>query len=207
VTDGEMLDIVVNVLGNVRDEIKTALETDFQTKCFSLKPEEKFLLAEKIHWQKGAEIIDLGYVGQIIKLETGYFKKHLAEGVIVIAPVGISEEGQFYNINGDTASSFISQAMGAEKLIFLTSVPGVMRNISNPDTLISVLTIEQAENLLKENIIHQGMIPKVKACIASLKEGVKKTHIISGNIPHSMLIEIFTQEGIGTEIVVSEQNG
>ncbi|MCL5674852.1 MAG: acetylglutamate kinase, partial [Candidatus Omnitrophica bacterium] len=196
-----VLDIVVRVLGNVRDEIKDILETQFQTHCTNLKPDDKGLLAKKIHWQKGDEIIDLGYVGQITGIDREYIKKELADGVVVIAPVGISEEGQLYNVNGDSVASYISQAIKAEKLIFLTSVPGIMKNISNPDTLISILTIEQAENLLQNNVIQQGMIPKTKACISSLKEGVQKTHIVSGAIPHALLLEIFTQEGIGTEIL------
>ncbi len=201
ITDNETLDIVVKILGNIRGEIKNILENQFQTHCTSFKPDDKALWAKKIHWQKGDEIIELGYVGQVTGIDIERFTKEIDKGVVVIAPIGISEEGQIYNINGDSVSAYVSQTMKAEKLIFLTSVPGIMRNPLNPEALISILTIEQAENLIKDNIIQQGMIPKTKACISSLREGVKKTHIISETVPHALLLEIFTQEGIGTEII------
>ncbi|MCL5408569.1 MAG: acetylglutamate kinase [Candidatus Omnitrophica bacterium] len=206
VTNKEELEIVVKVLGNVKNEIKDILETQFNTCCTGFNPEDRIVLAKKIHWQKGDEVIDLGYVGQITGVDIPKIESQITRGVVIIAPIGISEEGQLYNINGDSVSAYISQIMKAEKLIFLTSVPGIMRNISNPDALISILTVEQAEGLIKDNIIQHGMIPKTKACISSLKEGVKKTHIISGTISHALLFEIFTQQGIGTEIILSEQN-
>ena len=126
---------------------------------------------KKFTGRKALKIIDLGYVGQVSELKTEYLKKHLAEGVVVFAPIGMSEEGQLYNINGDAARPMGRQ--WEQKSLFL-NIYGVMRNISNTDTLIWILTMEQAENLIKENIVHQGMIPKVKACISSLKEGVKE---------------------------------
>ncbi len=96
--------------------------------------------------------------------------------------------------------------MNAEKLIFVTSVPGVMRNINNPDTLISAITVSQAESLIKEGVIQGGMIPKVRGAIASLKGGTKKVHIISGNLTHSIILEVFTEHGVGTEILLGEEN-
>jgi len=208
ITDADVLEIVVEVLGSVRDEFARDLINEFKTPAFSLKPEDGHLIARKIHWQKGDEVIDLGFVGQVESVNTDVIKETLEKGIVIFAPVGISKDGQKYNINGDSVSSSVAQSLGAEKLIFVSGVKGVMRNLDNSDTLISVLTASQAEGLINEGVIHGGMIPKVKGAIASLKGGVKKVHIISGNIAHSLILEIFTEQGIGTEIILDgESNG
>lgn len=208
ITDADVLEIVVEVLGNVRDEFARDLINEFKTPAFSLKPEDGHLIARKIHWQKGDEVIDLGFVGQVESVNTDVIKETLEKGIVIFAPIGISRDGQKYNINGDSVSSSVAQSLGAEKLIFVSGVKGVMRNLDNSDTLISVLTASQAEGLINEGVIHGGMIPKVKGAIASLKGGVKKVHIISGNIAHSLILEIFTEQGIGTEIILDgESNG
>ncbi|HOC03188.1 MAG: Acetylglutamate kinase [candidate division TA06 bacterium ADurb.Bin131] len=208
ITDADVLEIVVEVLGSVRDEFARDLINEFKTPAFSLKPEDGHLIARKIHWQKGDEVIDLGFVGQVESVNTDVIKETLEKGIVIFAPIGISKDGQKYNINGDSVSSSVAQSLGAEKLIFVSGVKGVMRNLDNSDTLISVLTASQAEGLINEGVIHGGMIPKVKGAIASLKGGVKKVHIISGNIAHSLILEIFTEQGIGTEIILDgESNG
>ncbi len=208
ITDADVLEIVVEVLGSVRDEFARDLINEFKTPAFSLKPEDGHLIARKIHWQKGDEVIDLGFVGQVESVNTDVIKETLEKGIVIFAPIGISRDGQKYNINGDSVSSSVAQSLGAEKLIFVSGVKGVMRNLDNSDTLISVLTASQAEGLINEGVIHGGMIPKVKGAIASLKGGVKKVHIISGNIAHSLILEIFTEQGIGTEIILDgESNG
>ena len=205
VTDADVLEIVVELLGANRDEIVKTLRDEFNTEALAVKEDQGHLIARKIHWQKGDEIIDLGFVGQVEKVNTDVINSFLEKGVVVFSPIGISEDGQKYNINGDSVSSAVARAMGAEKLIFITSVRGVMRNIDNPDTLLSIITASQAENLIKEGVIQGGMIPKVRGAIASLKGGVKKVHIISGNIPHSLILEVFTEQGAGTEIILSEE--
>ncbi|MCM8806138.1 MAG: acetylglutamate kinase [Candidatus Omnitrophica bacterium] len=205
VTDADVLEIVVELLGANRDEIVKTLRDEFNTEALAIKEDQGHLIARKIHWQKGDEIIDLGFVGQVEKVNTDVINSFLEKGVVVFSPIGISEDGQKYNINGDSVSSAVARAMGAEKLIFITSVRGVMRNIDNPDTLLSIITASQAENLIKEGVIQGGMIPKVRGAIASLKGGVKKVHIISGNIPHSLILEVFTEQGAGTEIILSEE--
>ena len=205
VTDSDVLEIVVELLGANRDEIVKTLRDEFNTEALAIKEDQGHLIARKIHWQKGDEIIDLGFVGQVEKVNTDVINSFLEKGVVVFSPIGISEDGQKYNINGDSVSSAVARAMGAEKLIFITSVRGVMRNIDNPDTLLSIITASQAENLIKEGVIQGGMIPKVRGAIASLKGGVKKVHIISGNIPHSLILEVFTEQGAGTEIILSEE--
>jgi len=202
VTDSETLGIVKKILSDVRDGFVEFLRKEMKIEAVGLEPEEKFLIARKVHYQKGEEVIDLGFVGQIEYVDTEYLKKKFEETqVIVITPLAYSKEGILYNVNADSVAYSVSTAIKAEKLIFLTNVLGVMRNPENPETLISILKISQAENLIKEGIINAGMVPKVRAGIKSIKEGVKKVHIISGNISHSILLEVFTDEGVGTEIV------
>ncbi len=202
VTDSETLGIVKKILSDVRDGFVEFLKKEMKIEAIGLEPEEKFLIARKVHYQKGEEVIDLGFVGQIEYVDTEYLKKKFGENqVLVITPLAYSKEGILYNVNADSVAYSVSTAIKAEKLIFLTNVAGVMRNPENPETLISILKISQAENLIKEGIINAGMVPKVRAGIKSIKEGVKKVHIISGNISHSILLEVFTDEGIGTEIV------
>ncbi|MCM8758882.1 MAG: acetylglutamate kinase [Candidatus Omnitrophica bacterium] len=205
VTDADVLEVVVEILGAARDEIVEILKKDFKVDVYPLKPEEGHLIAKKIHWQKGDEVIDLGFVGQVEKVKTEIINSYLNKGVTVFAPIGISTEGQLFNINGDSVSSAVAKEIGAEKLIFVTSVRGVMRNVDNPDTLISVINASQVENLINEKVIHGGMLPKVRAAIAGLKGGVKKVHIISGNLPHSIILEVFTEHGVGTEIILEER--
>lgn len=208
VTEADILEIVVEFLGQIRDDAAKQLAEEFKTSVFPIKPEDGYLIAKKIHWQKGDKIIDLGYVGQIKSVNTDIIRSLLEKGVVVFAPIGVSEDGQKYNINGDSVSSYVAQALGAEKLIFVSGIKGVMRNLDNPDTLISVLTVSQANNLIGEQVIQGGMIPKVKGAISSLKGGVKKVHIVSGNIAHSLILEVFTEQGVGTEIVMDEaKNG
>ena len=115
--------------------------------------------------------------------------------------MGISVEKQSHNINADEVASAIATSLEAEKLVLLTNVQGVMRTADDPDSLISTLTLDQINDLIKTNIIHGGMIPKVGACVEALNGGVKKTHIIDARIQHALLLEIFTDRGIGTQII------
>ncbi|HDN97855.1 MAG TPA: acetylglutamate kinase [bacterium] len=202
VTDSETLNIARKILSDIRDEFVNFLREKMGVKAEGLEPEERFLIARKIHYQRGEEVIDLGFVGQIEYADVDYIKKKFEENdVLVVIPLAYSKEGVIYNVNADLVAYSLATNMKVEKLIFLTNVSGVMRNPENQDTLIPILKIDQAENLINKGIIDGGMIPKVKAGIKSVKEGVEKVHIISGNIPHSILLEVFTDEGIGTEIV------
>jgi len=156
--------------------------------------------AKKVHYQKGDEVIDLGFVGQVTDVnEEQILTKLETSRVLVTAPLVLGDDG-LYNVNGDSISASIAEALKAEKLMFLTDVAGVMRNPQNLETLISVLTVEESEGLITQNIIKGGMLPKVKAGISAIKKGVKKIHIISGSISNSIILEIFTEPGIGTEI-------
>ncbi|HNV24377.1 MAG TPA: acetylglutamate kinase, partial [Candidatus Omnitrophota bacterium] len=128
--------------------------------------------------------------------------KHLKKGnITVIAPMGIGADKHPYNVNADEVASAIANTMEAEKLVLLTNVQGVMRNPEDPESLISTLTIEEIDNLIKLNVIDGGMIPKVNSCIEALNAGVKKTHIVDARIQHALLLEFFTNRGIGTQIL------
>jgi acetylglutamate kinase len=115
--------------------------------------------------------------------------------------MGKGKDKKTYNVNADEAAANIAASLEAEKLVLLTNVKGIMRNPEDPNSFLPTLTIEETKGLLEKNVIQQGMIPKVKACIDALTQGVKKTHIIDARTPHGLLLEIFTDEGIGTEIV------
>ncbi|HOL22535.1 MAG TPA: acetylglutamate kinase [bacterium] len=203
VTDKETLQIVQDVLFDVRDNIVKNLKEKLDVKADILSPEENFMTAKKIHYQKGAEVIDLGFVGQITNVNSEYINSRLEENrVLVLAPLISGDDGCLYNVNGDSVASSVAEALKSEKLIFITDVAGVMRNPQNPDTLISVLHINEAEELMEQNIIKGGMLPKVKAGVSAIKKGVKKVHIISGNITNSIILEVFTELGVGTEILL-----
>ena len=202
ITDKETLNIVDEVLSGVRDRFTTEIKENFGIDAVALKPEENYIFAKPIHYQQGEEVVDLGFVGQVDEVNVEYLKqKSKEEGILVIAPLAYSKNGDLYNINGDSVAASIAQSLNVEKLIFLTAVRGVMRHPEKAETLISVLTMKQVEDLIKSGIIKEGMIPKVKAAVSSIKKGVGKVHIISGNVPHSILLEIFTVHGVGTEIV------
>ena len=142
-----------------------------------------------------------GYVGDITKINPDVITTLLNSGYIpVISTLGCDADGNTYNINGDTGAGKIASAINAERLIMMTDIEGIMRDRDNPDSLISNLTVKQAEELMEERIISGGMIPKVNCCIDALNEGVKAAVIIDGRVPHATLMEILTDEGAGTLI-------
>lgn len=146
--------------------------------------------------------IDLGYVGEITSVNTDLLNLSMNSGYIpVVSSIAIGEkDDNSYNINADTCASKIASALKAEKLILLTDVPGVMRNPSDSSTLISTLRLHQIPKLTVDKIINGGMIPKINCCVESVRMGVKKAHIIDGRIKHSILLELLSEKGIGTEI-------
>ena len=142
---------------------------------------------------------NLGYVGEITKVHIDPVVDLLEKGYIpIISTVGCDKEGNTYNINGDTAAAYIAGALGAERLIMMTDIAGILREKDDPSTLIPEITISQAKKLFDEGIISGGMIPKVDCCIEAIDKGVKKVVIMDGRVPHSILMEILTNEGAGT---------
>jgi len=142
---------------------------------------------------------DLGFVGDIVSIDTSPILNALDSGYIpVIATVGVDENGQVYNINADTAAAAIAAALRAENMIMLTDIRGLMRDIKDENSLIPTVKLSEVEALINEGIISGGMIPKVRSCESAVRNGVKKAVMIDGRIPHSILIEMFSDEGIGT---------
>lgn len=145
---------------------------------------------------------DIGLVGQIKAINTQLLTEELKKDkVVVILPMGRGKDKKTYNINADEVASSIAASMQAEKFVLLTNVKGIMRNAEDVNSFISTLTVAEVSGLIEHKIIQQGMIPKVAACVEALNGGVKKTHIIDARTPHGLLLEIFTDQGIGTEIV------
>ena len=143
----------------------------------------------------------LGYVGEITKIRTQPIEALLDRGYIpVISTVASDRQGNTYNINGDTAAAFIAGALGAERLIMMTDIAGLLRDKDDPSTLIPTVTIQQAHDLRAEGVISGGMIPKVESCIEALRHGVNNVVIMDGRIPHSILMELLTDEGAGTMV-------
>jgi acetylglutamate kinase len=197
VTDEETLNVVGEELERLNKLLVKEI-TVLGAKATGLDGKEKNIIqAEK----KKAEI-DLGLVGEIIGIDTGMILDELnKDRIAVILPMGKGRDKKNYNVNADEAAASIASSLGAEKLVLLTNVRGVMRNSDDPNSFLANLTVKEAKGLIKDNIIQQGMIPKVSACVGALSSGVKKTHIIDARTPHGLLLEIFTDKGIGTEIV------
>lgn len=150
---------------------------------------------------------DIGFVGEVSGINVSVLELLVKGGHIpVISSVAADENGQSYNINADTVAGEVAAALGAEKLILLTDTPGLMRDFHDPSSLIRQLDIAQARQLITSGIVNGGMIPKLSCCIRSLAQGVRSSHIIDGRVPHSLLLEVFTDAGIGTMIVSSEHN-
>ena len=144
------------------------------------------------------KLLDIGFVGQPTKVNINFIKEHIKDGNIpVIAPLGIDDEGNSYNINADTAAGFIAGELEASKLLLLTDVPGIL---DQNKKLISSLTLDDASKIIDEDFIVGGMKPKILTCVEAMKKGVNKTTILDGRIPHSVVLELFTEHGIGTQI-------
>ncbi len=144
---------------------------------------------------------EIGFVGEVSMINTQLLEALINGGHIpVISSVASDETGQAFNINADTVAGEIAAAMGAEKLLLLTDIAGILRDYHNPDSLIHSLTLAQARELINQGIVTGGMIPKVQCCVRSLAQGVRAAHILDGRVPHSILLEIFTDAGIGTMI-------
>ena len=200
VTDKETVEIVQMVLaGKVNKTLVNLLEMK-GGRAVGLSGVDGRLIEAKIRDPK------LGYVGDVTKIHIRPVTDLLDRGYIpVISTVGCDREGNTYNINGDTAAAYIAGALHAERLIMMTDIAGILRDKENPSTLIPEITLEQAAQLRKEGVISGGMIPKVDCCITAIEAGVKNVVIMDGRVPHSILMELLTDEGAGTWIKGGEQ--
>lgn len=146
--------------------------------------------------------VDLGFVGDIKFVKAKLIKKALADGFLpVVSPIALDGDDQAYNTNADVAAAAIANSLRARRLIFMSDVPGLLADPKDPSTLIATLKVGEVDELKKKGVIAGGMIPKVDSAVKALKEGVRRVHFIDGRVPHSLLLEVFTDKGIGTEIV------
>jgi len=197
ITDKETAEIVEMVLdGKINSEIVKLINENGGNAAGLSGTDGNLIRAKKLLGEKGE---DMGYVGEVESINPGIIDVLGKQDFIpVISPIGSGRDGYTYNMNADLVAGEIASALKAHKLVLLTDVKGIYKG---KKTLLSTLKIKDAQKLIKKGVIEKGMIPKVNACITALKAGVAKTHIIDGRIPHSLLLEIYTDKGIGTEIV------
>lgn len=205
VTDDATMDVVEMVLvGKVNKEIVNLINTQGGRAVGLSGKDGRLIWAQKLEMaveraDAPPEIIDLGKVGEVVAVDTSVITSlQAANFVPVIAPVGVDEEGNTYNINADSVASAVAVAVGAKKLILLTDVPGVL---DKNGELISSMTLHQAVHALEQGVVTGGMIPKIKCCLEAVDGGVSKAHILDGRVENVILLEMFTQGGIGSEIV------
>ncbi len=198
VTDAATMEIVEMVLGGkVNKEIVAGIHAS-GGKAVGISGKDGMLIQARPADGSGK----MGFVGEVQCVNPELIEKVIENGYIpVIAPIGIGEEQQSYNINADLVAAAIAVSMKADKLVLLTDVPGLMMNPADSNSLISVLKVSEVENYVQEGIIAGGMVPKVQCCVEAVTGGVERTHIIDGRVPHSILLEVFTDEGIGTMVV------
>jgi len=165
-------------------------------------PGDTVLVCQKLLEDDDGNPIDLGFVGDVTEVKVKLIKKEIGEGFTpVISPVAEGYDGKPYNVNADLVAGRVASALRARRLVYMSDVPGLLSAPPNPDSLISTLKISQVEDLKKKGVIDKGMRPKVQSAIRALEEGVQRVHFIDGRLPHSLLLEIFTDTGIGTEIM------
>ncbi|MBA4374466.1 MAG: acetylglutamate kinase [Thermodesulfovibrio sp.] len=207
VTDQETMDIVEMVLGGLINKEIVSLINRHGGKAAGLSGKDGNLIharkkmIKKVTEETGvSEIIDLGLVGEVTSINPGIIESLDREGFVpVIAPIGVGPAGETLNINADFVAAAVAAALKAEKLILLTDVAGLL---DKEGAILSTLRKSQISKLIKDGTISGGMLPKVSSCLSVLENGVSKTHIVDGRIPHCLLLEIFTKEGIGTEIIL-----
>ena len=204
-TDEKAIGIVEHTLNN---EINLGICENIQTRKgrpIGIKGQEIFRCQRLTQDRDGNEV-DLGFVGDINSVETTRLLKYLEQGYTpIVSPVARDKTGQVYNVNADIAAAHLASAIGARRLVYLCDVPGLLRDPKDPDTLISSVSEAQVPVLREEGVIGSGMLPKVESAVNAMSRGVHRVHLIDGRMPHSILLEIFTDKGVGTEIVHAVQ--
>ncbi len=203
VTDAAAIKIVEETLdGDINPQIVTTIQ-EYGGRAQGISGKSVFL-ARRLPPQKveGSGEMDIGFVGEAAEMKTDEIRRLLSQEIVpVISPIGATKEGTVLNINADVAAAALAAELQATKLIFVSDVPGIMRDPDDRSSLIPSLTSGQTESLIKQKVIAGGMIPKVQSAASALKKGVKKIHLIGGHVQHGLLLEIFTNAGIGSEIV------
>ena len=206
VTDKETLEIAIDVLTNqigklIIDQIEVMGAKGVCVWDGDDSPIKARKFVSKDDGGSGAE--DLGYVGELTEIECDSFTNLFEDDQIpIVSPIAKGIDGENYNVNADNVASFVAGALKAEKLVFISNTHGISTDPSDPESFTSTLHEDEVNRLIKSGVISGGMLPKANACISAMRDGVKKAHIIDGHIPHSLLLEIFTDKGIGTQIIV-----
>jgi acetylglutamate kinase len=195
VTDAATLEVARMVLvGKVNRDIVSAINTHGPL-AVGLSGEDANLL------RVSCRDPELGFVGDVTHVNTNVLERLLNDELIpVIATIGVDEEGQAYNVNADTAAGSIAGALGAEKLVYLTNIAGLRRDVDDAATQISSTTVAELQGMMADGALTGGMIPKIESCLHAVTSGVRKAHILDGRVPHALLLEVFTNAGIGTEV-------
>ena len=197
VTDEETMEIAEMVLGRVNKNLVTMVE-ELGVKAVGISGKDGGLL--KVN-KKYADGQDIGYVGEINKVDPKVLYDLLEKDFLpIVAPVGLDDDFNTYNINADDAACAVARAVGADKLVFLTDIEGLYKDVNDKSSFISRLSAGQAEELINSGVIGGGMLPKLNNCTAAIRNGVNRVHILDGRVPHCLLLEIFTNEGVGTAI-------
>lgn len=203
VTDAETMEVAEMVLGKVNKSLVQLVE-ELGVRAIGISGKDGGLLKVEKKFSDGA---DIGFVGEVKKVNTEVLYDLLEKDFLpIVCPVGLDDEYNTYNINADDAACAIARAVEAEKLAFLTDIEGVYKDPKDPKTLISELRVEDAQKLMDEGYIGGGMLPKLQNCIDAINNGVARVHILDGRIPHCLLLEIFTNKGIGTAILNGEES-
>lgn len=197
VTDDATIEVVEMVLtGKINKEIVSLINQNGGDAVGISGKDANLLHARRLYGEDGA---DLGHVGEVTNVHYKLIKVLCDNGMIpIIAPLATDGSGGTWNVNADTAAGQVAAALNAEKLVFLTDTPGILRDQDDPSSLIHQIDYGRIQELIKQKVIAGGMIPKVEACLKALDYGVRKTHIIDGRVPHALLLEIFTDKGLGT---------
>ena len=195
VTDADTMEIAEMVLSKVNKSL-VSMVTELGVKAVGISGKDGGLLTVEKKLSDGQ---DIGFVGEVTNVDTKILEDLLEKDFLpIVAPIGLDSEYNTYNINADDAACAIAKAMGADKLAFLTDIEGVYKDKDDPDSLISELTVEEAKDLIGDGYIGGGMLPKLNNCIEAIEKGVSRVHILDGRIPHCILLEIFTNKGVGT---------
>lgn len=207
-TDKETMEVVEMVLsGHINKELAADLCTHGIHALGLSGKDDSLIETKKKYLYENGEKIDIGYVGEVVGINNKMLMDLLDKDYLpVISPIGCDEEGNTYNINADYVASAVSSGLNAEKLIVLSDVPGLYTNFEDPSTFISAVTVDEIETHIENGGINGGMLPKMECCINAIKNGTKNVHLIDGSGLHSLLLEIFTRDGIGTMVKGDEFN-
>ena len=202
VTDEETMEIAEMVLNKVNKNLVRMVE-ELGVKAIGISGKDGGLLTVEKKYSDGK---DIGFVGDVKKVDPKALYDLLENDYLpIVAPIGLDEHFATYNINADDAACAIAKAVGADKLVFLTDIEGLYKDINDKSSFISRLTADDADALINQGLIGGGMLPKLGNCTSAIKNGVNRVHILDGRIPHCLLLEIFTNQGIGTAIVKDEE--